>query len=55
MAKGARWLGRNRFGLLGALLGATLIGLLGAPLTLGGGVIGFAAGHFLDGRGQPPR
>ena len=27
-----------------------MIGLIGAPLALGGGVIGFAAGHYLDGR-----
>jgi len=31
-----RWLHRNRYGLLGAVLGGT--------------VIGFAAAHFLDGR-----
>ena len=50
MNRAVRWLRRNRYGLLGALLGGAVIGLIGAPLALGGGVIGFAAGHYVDGR-----
>ena len=52
MFKAARWLHKNRYGVLGAVLGCAMIGLIGAPLALGGGVIGFAAGHYLDGRAE---
>jgi hypothetical protein len=50
MSRAARWLHKNRYGLLGAVLGCAMIGLIGPALALGGGVIGFAAGHWLDGR-----
>jgi hypothetical protein len=50
MGKVTRWFQRNRYGLLGAVLGGAIIGLIGPALAFGGGVIGFAAGHFLDGR-----
>jgi hypothetical protein len=50
MIRAAQWLYRNRYGLLGALLGGAIVGLIGAPLAFGGGVIGFAAGHYVDGR-----
>jgi hypothetical protein len=49
------WLRQNRFAVVGALLGGALIGLIAAPLAFGGGVIGYATGHFLDGRIDPDR
>jgi len=55
MGRAARWLHKNRYGLVGAVLGCALIGLIGPALAFGGGVIGFAAGHYLDGRVAPPR
>ena len=48
MGRAARWIHRNRYGVLGAVLGCAMIGLIGAPLAFGGGVLGFAAGHWLD-------
>ena len=48
MGKAVRWLHKNRYGLLGLVLGCAMIGLIGPPLAIGGGVIGFAAGHWLD-------
>lgn len=50
MIRAVRWLRQNRYGVLGALLGGGIVGLIGAPLAFGGGVIGFAAGHYVDGR-----
>jgi hypothetical protein len=50
MGKTARWLHKNRYGLLGAV-----IGFIGPALAFGGGVIGFAAGHYLDGRADAGR
>jgi hypothetical protein len=48
MGKAVGWLHKNRYGLLGFVLGGAMIGLIGPILALGGGVIGFAAGHWLD-------
>jgi hypothetical protein len=50
MDKPFRWIHKNRRGLLGAALGFAMIGLIAAPLALGAGIIGFAAGHWLDAR-----
>ena len=50
MGRAAGWLHKNRYGVLGAVLGCAMIGLIGAPLAFGGAVLGFAAGHYLDGR-----
>ena len=55
MSTAVRWLRQNRYAVAGALLGGALIGLIGAPLAFGGGVIGFATGHYLDGRMDPRR
>ena len=53
MSTAVRWLRQNRYAAAGALMGGALIGLIGAPFALGGGVIGFATGHYLDGRLDP--
>jgi hypothetical protein len=50
MDRPLRWIHRNRRGLLGAALGFAMIGLIAAPLAFGAGIIGFAAGHWLDRR-----
>ena len=53
MNRAVLWLRQNRYSLLGALLGGAIVGLIGAPLAFGGGVIGFAAGHYADRRAVP--
>jgi hypothetical protein len=55
MSTAVRWLLQNRYAVAGTVLGGVLIGLIGAPLAFGGGVIGFATGHYLDGRLYPRR